>query len=184
MPVVAYQSMNADEFLAGAEGYDGRCELQDGELIVLSPESSSHLTTKSRAAIALTNAIARARATYEVLPDGAAVRISARTVFKPDATVYRGGRVSANNVALGDPVLALEVRSPFTAARDHLVKVEGYFSLPSLIHYLIVDSDEPWVICHSRGPDGVIETRFLREGTINLEPLGLEVRAADLFPMD
>lgn len=176
--------MTVDEFLAWAEGRDGRWELQDGKPIALSPEPISHRMAKSRAATALTAAISRARATYEALPDGPAVRISARTVFKPDATVYRRSPVSANSVELGEPIVVLEVRSPLTAARDHLDKLEGYFSLSSVSHYLIVDADERWVICHKRARGDVIETRFLREGAISLNPLGLEVRAADLFPMD
>ena len=63
------------------------------------------------------------------------------------------------------------------AADDHELKPDGYFSLPSVEHYLIVDPDRRVVIHHKRGTDA-IETRILREGLLRLEPPGLEVEVA------
>jgi Uma2 family endonuclease len=73
------------------------------------------------------------------------------------------------------------VLSPSSVARDHGVKLEGYFSLPSLAHYLILDADRRVVIHHARGRDGVIETRVLREGRLRLAPPGIEVAVDELF---
>ena len=61
------------------------------------------------------------------------------------------------------------------------IKLEGYFSLASLAHYLILDPDRRVVIHHARGREGVIETRILREGRLRLDPPGLEVAVAELF---
>ena len=87
MPALARQRLTVEEFLVSAEERDGRWELQDGVLIAMAPERVSHLRAKSRAVNALADAIQRAGAPCEALPDGAVVRISARTVFEPDATV-------------------------------------------------------------------------------------------------
>ena len=81
-----------------------------------------------------------------------------------------------------DPVIVAEVLSPSTAARDHGVKLSGYFSLPGFWHYLIVDPDRRVVTHHKRGEADVIETRILSDGVLRLDPPGLEVAVADLFP--
>ena len=62
-----------------------------------------------------------------------------------------------------NPVVVVEVLSPSTAADDQGVKLDGYFSLPSVQHYLIVDPDRRVMIHHKRRPDA-IETRIFREG--------------------
>src|ERR1700733_13858707 len=54
--------MTVDEFLAWAEGQDGRWELQDGAAVAMSPERVAHTETKGEAYSALKNAIAVARA--------------------------------------------------------------------------------------------------------------------------
>ena len=78
------------------------------------------------------------------------------------------------------PVVVVEVLSPSTAADDHGVKLDGYFSLPSVEHYLIVDPDRRVMIHHKRGADA-IETRILRDGVVRLEPPGLEAEVAAFF---
>jgi len=181
MSVVATKKMTVDEFLAWAEAQDGRWELLDGELVAMSPERVAHLETKFTVATALKNAVDRAHAPCRVFPDGATVRIGARTAFEPDALVYCGARLSPDAVEIPEPMVVVEVLSPGTAARDHGAKLEGYFSLPSVIHYLILDADSRKAIHHKRGQGDVIETRILSDGVLRLDPPGLEIPVAELF---
>jgi hypothetical protein len=50
-------------------------------------------------------------------------------------------------------------------------KLEGYFGLPSVIHYLVIDPDKPLLIHHQRGPDANILTRIVSEPTLRLDNL-------------
>jgi Uma2 family endonuclease len=84
-------------------------------------------------------------------------------------------------VETSNPRIVVEVLSPSTIDQDQGVKLEGYFSLPSLSHYLIVDPDRRLVTHHSRGADGVIRPRDLRDGRLRLDPPGIEVAVEDLF---
>ena len=174
--------MSVDEFLVWAEGRDGRWELQDGEPVAMSPERLLHAETKLEVAVALKSAIARAGAPCHAVPDGATVRISARTAFEPDATVYCGPRLPPEAIEIPEPVIVAEVLSEGTARRDHGVKLAGYFSLPSLAHYLILDPERRTMIHHRRGQGDVIETRILTGGPLRLDPPGLEVAVEELFP--
>jgi Uma2 family endonuclease len=173
--------MNVDDFLAWAEGRDGRWELHDGEPIAMSPERLAHTDTKFQVVAALKNAIQRAGAPCHAVPDGATVRVNARTAFEPDALVYCGPRLPSDAVEIPNPIIVVEVLSPGTAARDHGVKLEGYYSLASVVHYLILDADARKAIHHKRGQGDIIETRILSDGILRLDPPGLEVPVADMF---
>jgi Uma2 family endonuclease len=181
MSTVAKPLMTVDEFLAWAEGRDGRWELQDGELVAMAPQRLAHLETKAEALTALRSAIRRAKAPCHAVPDGATVRIAARTAFEPDALVYCGPRLPPDAIEIPEPVIVVEVLSEGTAARDHGPKLAGYFSLPSVAHYLILDADNRMAIHHKRGLGDVIETRILREGQLRLDPPGLEIPVEDMF---
>jgi Uma2 family endonuclease len=181
MSVVAKEKMSADEFLLWADAQEGRWELHDGAVVAMSPERVAHVQTKGAAFVALKAAIARANAPCEALPDGAAIRISQRTIFEPDALVYCGPRPPPDTTEVPNPVIVVEVLSPNTAARDHGAKLTGYFSLPSLVHYLILDPERRVLIHHKRGQGDIIETRILTEGLLHLDPPGLETPVAEMF---
>ena len=78
--------------------------------------------------------------------------------------------------------IVVEVLSPSTAAIDHGRKLSGYFSLPSVQHYLILDPERRVVTHHKRGQGDTIETRVLSDGVAPLEPPGFEVAVSALFP--
>ena len=61
------------------------------------------------------------------------------------------------------------------------LKLAGYFRLPSVAHYLIVDPTQPNVIHHSRGTGDTIVTRIVTEGVIRLDPPGLELALNDVY---
>ena len=90
MSMAAEKLMTVEEFLLWAEGREGRWELLDGRPIAMAPERVAHLTSKAEAWAALRRAVERAGLPCAVFPDGATVRISARTAFEPDALVSCG----------------------------------------------------------------------------------------------
>ena len=61
------------------------------------------------------------------------------------------------------------------------MKLDGYFSLGSVNHYLILDPDRRVMIHHRRGHAGAIETRVLREGKVILDPPGFEAQVMGFF---
>ena len=119
-----------------------------------------------------------------MFPDGMTVRIAARTAFEPDALVVRPPPTDLNTMEIPNPVIVVEVLSPSTAADDRGVKLDGYFSLGSVNHYLILDPDRRVMIHHRRGHAGAIETRVLREGVAVLDPPGFEAKVAEFFAIE
>lgn len=181
MSNAAEKLMTVDEFLGWAEGRDGRWELLDGRPVAMAPERAAHLEAKAQAWAALARAIERTSAACRALPDGATVRVSARTAFEPDALVYCGPRLHPDAIEIPNPMIVVEVLSEGTARRDHGVKLSGYFSLPSVAHYLILDPEARIVIHHRRGQGDVIETRILTGGPLRLDPPGLDLAVEEFF---
>jgi Uma2 family endonuclease len=177
----AQLNMDVDAFLIWGEGRDGRWELRDGQPVLMSPERALHAVTKLSAHVALMSGIQRASLSCRVFPDGMTVRITARTALEPDALVVCPSPADLNTMEIPNPVIVVEVLSPSTAADDHGIKLDGYFSLESVQHYLILDPDRRVMIHHRRGEGDAIETRILRDGAARLDPPGFEVEVAALF---
>lgn len=171
--------MTVDEFLVWAEGRPGRFELNGGTVMAISPENVGHLTAKASAYDALRAAIVDAGVACHALPDGATVRVDVGTAYEPDAMVYCGPRLPRRAVEVPDPVIVVEVVSPSTG-HDRCGEIVGYFAVPSLHHYLIVDAERRVLIHHARNGDE-IATRILRGGALDFDPPGLVVRVEDLF---
>jgi Uma2 family endonuclease len=177
--------MTAAEFIAWAlDQPQGRYELANGEVIAMAPERAGHALVKLEAARALQDAVAAAGLPCQVFPDGMAVQIDDATVYEPDASVRCGPSLPEEAVVFSDPIVVVEVLSPSTRAQDTGAKLEAYFRLPSVQHYLIVNTSTRSVIHHARSAEGAIATRIHHGpagGELRLDPPGLAIRPADFF---
>jgi Uma2 family endonuclease len=153
MSTLAQRKMTVDEFLAWAEGREGRWELYNG----------------------------KAGLPCHVLGDGAGVRISPHVMHGPDCLVYCSPELPDDALEVSSPVIVVEVVSPSTRKFDETVKKGGYFGLPSVHHYLIVDPEGPPIVHHGRQPDGTILRLEVHDGTLALSPPGIEVGVAELL---
>ena len=180
MPQLVRKLLSVEAFLAEFEGREGVWQLLDGIPVAMSPERVEHTQTKFEAAIALREAVRAAGVPCRAYGEGLTIRIRDDRAFVPDALVVCPP-APVGVIEIDNPLIVVEVLSPSTAALDHGVKLEGYFSLPSLAHYLILDPDRRVAIHHRRLWGDAIETRIFHEGTIRLEPPGLDVEVSDLF---
>jgi Uma2 family endonuclease len=147
----------------------------------MTPERAAHAEVKLAVQTALANALRAGRIPCRVLPDGMTVRIDDSTAHEPDALVYCGPRLAPSALEVPNPVIVVEVLSPTTRHVDATIKLAGYFRLPSIMHYLIIDPDKPLVLHHARNADGTILTRIATEGNILLDPPGVEIAVADIY---
>lgn len=181
MTALPQARMNVDEYLAWAEGNPGRYELYDGVVYAMSPEGAGHVDVKFAVQTALAAGIRARGLPCHMLPDGMTVRVESRTAFEPDALVYGGEEVAPSAQEIPAPVIVVEVLPPSTRHIDASRKLAGYFRLPSVVHYLIVDPTEPLILHHTRGANDTILTHIVRDGVIALEPPGLELKVADVY---
>jgi Uma2 family endonuclease len=182
--------MTADEFLLWLEDLPpeaGKFELWDGDVVIRhgpggfeEGELAEHWDTKGAMFVALREAIARARLPCFAAVDGPMVRLSPNRMARPDVLVYCGPRLRKTR-EVPSPTIIVEVLSPSTKKRDHGVKLQGYFTLPSLHHYVIVDPDRRLLIHHRRGAAGPGETEIVTGPRIELEPPGLDVDLTEVL---
>lgn len=183
--------MTADEFLVWAEAQPkeaGRFELWDGEVIVKrgptgqqQSERARHWEAKFSIATALKAAVKKSGLRCYAVPEGASLRVTDSRVFEPDAMVYCGDRIAPDDLYVPNPIVVVEVRSPSTASFDHGLKLQEYFKLESVQHYLIIDPKGPLVIHHSRGTGDALLTRIVSSTALRLDPPGLDVDLSELF---
>jgi Uma2 family endonuclease len=121
----------------------------------------------------LAEAIGAAGLPCTAYPDGMAGAIDAATTYEPDALVRCGAPLPDDAVKVTAPVIVIEVLSPSTRARDAGARLEDYFRLPSVRHYLIPRTGNRTVIHHARDAAGGIATRIIRGGSVVLDPPGI-----------
>lgn len=181
MNVLTKSHVSVDEFLDWAVGRPGRWELVRGEIVKMSPETVGHAQIKGSIYLALVAAIRRSGLACHALTDGVIIRIDETTGYEPDAQVYCGERLKGTALEVPNPVIVVEVLSTATQRIDVTQKLAGYFRLPSVAHYLIADPTQPSIIHHARGAGDTIVTRMITEGTIMLDPPGLEFTLSDIY---
>ena len=175
--------LDFDEFLAwAARQEDGKYELIDGVVIMQQSQQWSHAKTKAMVYLALMEAVAKAQVPFYIAPDGPTIRINDRKGFVPDALVAALPEPAPDSVVITNPVIIVEVLSPSTAKIDATTKLAGYFEVPSIQHYLIVDAEGQTITHHKRASGDVLETRIVNAGTLRLDPPGIEFDLARVFP--
>lgn len=178
----AARGLSAAEFLSWAEDQEkGRFELLRGEIVAMAPEQAEHARAKFSAARALADANARVRVPCEAFVDGLGIAINEDTVYEPDALINCGEKIAPDSLLAPNPVVIVEVLSPSTRNIDKSVKVADYFRLPSIAHYLIVDLGRR-ILLHYERQGAQMVVAIVTEGTIRLDPPGIAIDLADVFP--
>lgn len=175
MSAVLQPPLTVDEFLAWAEGRTGRYELYAGKVYAMAPERAGHAKVKFAVQKELERALLAAKSACHMLPDGMTVRVNHDTAHEPDALVYCGPEIDRSAVEVTNPVIVVEVLSPSTRHIDASAKLAGYFQVPSIQHYLIVDPDGRPTLHHQRQGSGTVLTRILTTGILRLDPPGIEI---------
>jgi Uma2 family endonuclease len=183
MNIALRRPFTVEEYLAWANAQTERqrSELINGQIVAMAPERIKHSKVKLAVAMALKAAVVRSGLPCHVLADGPTVRIDDHTAYEPDALVYCGQELPGDALVVPNPAIVVEVLSPTTMHTDTSAKLIGYFKLPSVRHYLIIDPDACSVTLHSRSADGRVSASHMTSGTIRLDPPGLSIDVSEIF---
>ncbi len=173
--------MSREEYRIWAEQQEaGRFERVNGVVVAMAPERANHNLRKFRVAQALDAAVRSGGLLCQVFTDGMTVELG-DSDYEPDAVLRCGSALPGDAIAVPDPLVIVEVLSPGTSGIDRAWKLQEYFRLPSLRHYLIVWADKQQIVHHRRGDDGEIETLTVKAGTISLAPPGIAIAVEDFY---
>jgi Uma2 family endonuclease len=175
--------MSREDFRRWSEAQpSGRFERIDGEVVAMAPERAHHADRKALVWLTLRQAVTAAGLPCHVFPDGMTVEVD-DSDFEPDAILHCGEMVPGNAIAVPQPMVVVEVLPPSTRGDDLTRKLVAYFRVPSVQHYLVFWADRPQAIHHRRREDGQgIDTRVMTEGEIRLDPPGITITLAEIYP--
>ncbi len=177
---VALKPMTVERYLDWLEEQPrGRFELVDGQAIAMNAQRLAHIQTKYAIYAAFKALLIDTDC--HVVGDGMAVRIDDTTVFEPDALIYRGEPLNADTYIISNPAVVVKILSPGTKTVDTTKKLEGYFKLDSVVHYLILDPMAKTVVHHTRVSGGRISTVVANNGALELHAIGAKLLVADCF---
>jgi Uma2 family endonuclease len=186
MNIVLPTRMTVDEFLAWAIRQEkGRYELLGGRVVMQQPQTWRHAELRVHVYNLLVAAIERAGVAYFAGPDGMTVRIAEDEAFEPDALVAALPKPEGLDLEVPNPVLVVEVLSPSSVKRDLTDKLAGYSKVSSIEHYLVLDPEEHEAIWFRRAAGGGLQPPItVGEGALQLDPPGIVLAIAEIFPPD
>jgi Uma2 family endonuclease len=178
---LAQKLMTAEEFAVWAEAQPGKhWELFEGVPELQHSQNWGHARHILQIYKLLDHAISEAGLALYTGTQGLVVKAGPRTAFEPDIIVFEGPMADRDIIA-PDPLIVFEVLSPSTARKDLSVKLAGYFNVPSIEHYVIVDWEEREIIHHRREGAGLARPVILREGVLSMAPPGIAIPLTDIF---
>jgi Uma2 family endonuclease len=150
---------------------DGKAELVDGRLEMMSPAGDAHATAARNILFRLTQHESE-NGGGRAYPDGVGFVVSARRTFSPDAAWYVGPHFG-DKLLQGAPALAVEIRSREdyrpAAERRLAAKRAAYFAEGTRVVWDVDVLREGWIRVH-RADEPEPPAAFYRGETADAEP--------------
>lgn len=173
--------MDKSEFLAWVQAQEGRYELVDRRVVMMTGGSRGHGISVRRLANALEKRLDSNR--WAVVTSDFGVDIGSDTVRYPDVVVdVAGGRFQ--DLTATAPVLVAEVLSPSSLTSDLRDKAVEYLRLPSLTAYLVLAQDEAKVRAWLRAGAGFPSSPDVAVGQdaiIEIAALGISLPLSEIY---
>jgi Uma2 family endonuclease len=184
VPTIDTGPMSVEEFYAFTDTRpdEEKWELIDGEPILNAAPSPRHQLIIKNLVFALTIRERELKAPWVVLP-GLGVRVSDSDRPEPDVLVIPSDDRSLDlqERDTSKVIVAFEVLSPSTKARDLRWKRTAYTGLASLTHYIVIAQDAVEVVVFARD-EGFAERRMRSiDEAIELRSLGISLPLAEIY---
>ncbi len=184
VPTIKTGPMTVEEFCSFTDTRpdEEKWELIDGEPILNAAPSPIHQWIARNLLLALGNRDREMRAPWVALP-GLGVRLSEVSRPEPDILVIPRSGSPRDSMArdCNDVIVAFEILSPSTEARDLRWKRTAYTGLASLTHYVVIAQDTVEVVVFAR--DAGFAERRLRsmEDVLALPSLGITLSLSEIY---
>jgi Uma2 family endonuclease len=168
-----------DEFRAWHERQPEVWEFIHGVPKLMAPGSMAHTLIKSNAGRLLGNALDQTGC--RALVDGAIVEVEGSSLIPDVAVTCSPLDFATPRVA--DPIIIVEVLSPWNEKDDTGRKLALYLKVPTLRHYLVIEQERRQIVHHERRDDlgGVFLTNIAPPDPLRLDPPGIEIPLAALY---
>lgn len=180
--ILLEQRMTLEDYIAYEETADVRHEFIDGELIPMPGTTDTHNLVCQRITFALWQILKGKPC--KVFMESVKVQVhEGRHYTYPDVFVTCDERDLADAYVKRHPVLIVEVASPSTRVYDKTDKFIAYREIPTLQHYVVVDTERELAECYSRTEDGewVVTTATSKADHLPLAALGVVLELTEVY---
>ncbi len=179
-PVQRQTYLSFEEYLAGERDVDIRSEYVDGEIYAMAGASETHNTIAGSffANIEL-NLKDGCRVWQSDMKVVGKTRDNKPFSYYPDIMAACGENTD-DPYYRTNPVLIVEVLSGSTQRIDLKEKFDNYTQIPSLIEYVVVSQETPYLRVFRRRTNWQLESHYA-EDTLRLESVGLEIPVTRIY---
>ena len=169
-----------DDYLEGERDVDTRSEYVDGEIYAMAGASETHNTIAHTLGSAIDNAL---KDTCRVWQSD--MKVVGRTrddkpfSYYPDIMAACGENTD-DPYYRTNPILIIEVLSGSTKRVDLKEKFDNYTQIPSLLEYVVVSQETPYLRVYRRRTNWQLESHYA-EDTLVLESVGLEIAVHHIY---
>jgi Uma2 family endonuclease len=180
MSAVSQQPWTEAQFLDWAAARDARYEFDGFRPVAMTGRSIRHDTITTNVAIALRRRLDGAGCSSH--GPNAGIRTIRSRIRYPDALITCT-KFRDDERIVPDPGVVFEVVSPATVQMDRVVKVREYQAVPTIMRYVIVETDSPAVlVLHRRsGEDPWTATPLAMDDALPIPEAGIEIQVAELY---
>ena len=185
LPKFGYAPVSPEDYLAAERAADFKSEYYQGEVFAMAGASNEHTLVTGSMTTALNNALRDRDCTVRASDMRLLVKENGLYTY-PDVSVVCGPAQFAPGKVLDtltNPVVLVEVASVSTASYDRVGKFMLYKDLPSLRHYLLVESTKALVNLATWREHKVwaFDTFEGMEAVVPLPALGIELPLAEIY---
>jgi Uma2 family endonuclease len=180
MDVLSHKVTSVEEFLAWLPGREGRFELVNGEIRMMTGATNQHSNVTNNITVALTPLARRSGCRSTTQDTG--IRTTERGVRYPDVVVDCGP-LSPSAMTVDNPTIIVEVSSPSIREADLGIKLAEYQALATAQAIIQIEPDVVLVAVHRRRNAASWQTEVYEDldGGIDLPSLGGSLALRDIY---
>lgn len=163
-----------DDYLKGERDVNTRSEYVDGEIYAMAGASETHNTIAHTLGSAIDNVLKETcRVWQSDMKVVGKTRDNKPFAYYPDIMAACGEN-TGDLYYRTNPILIVEVLSGSTKRIDLKEKFDNYSQIPSLLEYVVVSQETPYLRVYRRRTNWQLEP-YYAEDTLILESVGLEI---------
>ena len=180
MPALKQTYIPFDDYLEGERDVDIRSEYVDGEIYGMAGASETHNTIAHTLGSAIDNALKdTCRVWQSDMKVVGKTRDDKPFSYYPDIMAACGENTD-DPYYRTNPILIVEVLSGSTKRVDLKEKFDNYTQIPSLLEYVVVSQETPYLRVYRRRTNWQLES-YYAEDTLVLESVGLEIAIHHIY---
>lgn len=169
-----------EDYLAGEREVEIRSEYVDGQVYAMAGGSELHNTVAATFHGLLENALPDECRTWQSDMKVVGKNAGKHFAYYPDIMASCEANKGGDPYVRDNPSLIVEVLSPSTQRTDLKEKFDNYITIPSLLEYVVVSQDTPYVRLFRRRNNWQNESYFA-DDTFALESVRLEITVKQIY---